>query len=138
LTRRSYLLLVLGFPLFLFLNLLVLQATAPQPLPSGEGVFQLLLTRYLPILLTLLLYGSILMASNTLLNGLSDEKRNRVMEVLLLSVEPHQLLTGKFIALALAGLLQVASWGGIGYLIFVLGGRQLDLSGISLPPVLPR
>jgi ABC-2 type transport system permease protein len=53
---------------------------------------------------------SIFTASGFLLQGLSEEKENRVMEVLLSSVSPRQLITGKVLGLGAAGLVQIALW----------------------------
>jgi ABC-2 type transport system permease protein len=42
--------------------------------------------------------------------GLGDEKESRLIEVLLSSVSPRQLLTGKVLGLGAAGLVQVVVW----------------------------
>ncbi len=49
-----------------------------------------------------------------MLNSISSEKQNRVIEVLLLSVSPHQLLVGKIAALGLIGMAQTGIYIGIG------------------------
>lgn len=54
-----------------------------------------------------LLTISIFMSSGYLLQGIAEEKQNRVIEILLSSVTPTQLLTGKMMGLGAAGLLQV-------------------------------
>lgn len=53
---------------------------------------------------------TIFMSSGYLLNALSEEKENRVMEVLLSSVKPEALLVGKFAGLGVAALLQMTIW----------------------------
>jgi len=45
-----------------------------------------------------------------MLQGLGEEKENRLMEILLSSVSARQLLTGKVLGLSAAGLVQVAVW----------------------------
>ena len=58
----------------------------------------------------MLLIVSVLTAAGYLLQGLSEEKENRIMEVLLSSLKPEQLMFGKLVGLGAAGLLQMAVW----------------------------
>lgn len=58
----------------------------------------------------MLLIVSVLTAAGYLLQGLSEEKENRIMEVLLSSLKPEQLMFGKLVGLGAAGLLQMAIW----------------------------
>ena len=58
----------------------------------------------------MLLIVSVLTAAGYLLQGLSEEKENRIMEVLLSSLKPEQLMFGKLLGLGAAGLLQMAVW----------------------------
>jgi ABC-2 type transport system permease protein len=53
---------------------------------------------------------SIFTSSGFLLQGLGEEKENRVMEILLSSVSPMELITGKVLGLGAAGLLQIVIW----------------------------
>jgi ABC-2 type transport system permease protein len=81
----------------------------------------------LPLLTTMILYMSIIIASGELLKSVSKEKENRVMEILMASVSPRQLLTGKVIGLGGIGLLQTLVWLGAGYAMLRLGGQTFDL-----------
>jgi ABC-2 type transport system permease protein len=65
---------------------------------------------FVPMIFGFLLIMSIGASSGYLLQGLGEEKENRVMEVLLSSVSPRQLLTGKILGLGAAGLIQVIVW----------------------------
>ena len=77
------------------------------------------------------------MASGLLLSSVSNEKKDRVIETLLLSVHPRQLLIGKTVAQGIAGLLQAAVWGGMAIGLFALTGNALRLPpGIELSPSL--
>lgn len=78
-----------------------------------------------PLVFGLLLVMSIGMSSGFLLQGLSEEKENRIMEVLLSSVSPRQLLTGKVIGLGAGGLLQVVVWLGSVLLVVRLAGDTI-------------
>ncbi|AKG54337.1 membrane protein putative [Dehalogenimonas sp. WBC-2] len=64
----------------------------------------------LPYLFSILLVMSIFTSSGYLLQGLSEEKENRIMEILLSSVSSRQLITGKVLGLGAAGLAQMAIW----------------------------
>jgi ABC-2 type transport system permease protein len=63
-----------------------------------------------PYVFTMLLFTSIFMSASYLLRGIADEKENRVIEVMLSSVSPDELLRGKLIGLAGVGLTQVGIW----------------------------
>jgi len=58
----------------------------------------------------LLLFMSIFTSSAYLLQGMAEEKENRVMEMVLSSISPDQLMLGKLIGLGAAGLLQMGVW----------------------------
>jgi ABC-2 type transport system permease protein len=63
-----------------------------------------------PIVFAVLFMISIFFASGFLFQSVTEEKENRVMEILLSSVSSRQLLVGKVLGLGMAGLLQVAVW----------------------------
>jgi ABC-2 type transport system permease protein len=92
------------------------------------------LTFFVPYITMMIFYIVILMSSSLLLNSVSDEKKNRVMEVLLLSVSPQQMLTGKIVGLGILGLLQAVIWVGTGYTLLRVGGRTLSIPAELQPP----
>lgn len=53
---------------------------------------------------------SLIFTSTYVLQSLSEEKENRLMEILVSSVSTRQLLTGKVLGLGAAGLVQVIVW----------------------------
>ena len=63
-----------------------------------------------PLLFMVLFLVSILMSSGYLLQGTATEKENKVVEVLLASADPDEILAGKLVGLGGAGLLQIAIW----------------------------
>jgi len=87
-----------------------------------------MLTFFVPYVVMLVFYIVIFGSASLMLNSITDEKQNRVMEILMTSIRPVQLLTGKIIALGLVGLLQTVVWFGAGFLLLTLSGRQLELS----------
>lgn len=93
------------------------------------------LTFFLPYVVTMIFYVVILGSSSLMLNSVTNEKSNRVIEILMTSITPTQMLTGKIIALGLVGLLQTLVWSGAGYALLLLSGRSIELgAGFMLPP----
>jgi ABC-2 type transport system permease protein len=76
----------------------------------------------------LLLSISIFMSSSLLQQAMLIERQNRVLEVLLVSVRPLQLMAGKVLGLAAAGLLQI-----VVYAAFVFAVAPAALGAIDLP-----
>ena len=89
----------------------------------------------LPYLFSFLFWVAILMCSFTLLEGLGEEKENRVMEVLLSSISTKQLLLGKVIGLGIGGLLQILFWLLSGGLILGMASTTVGgmFSGLEIP-----
>jgi ABC-2 type transport system permease protein len=58
----------------------------------------------------LLLLMSLMTSAGYLLQGITEEKENRVIEIILSSVRPEDLLFGKLLGLGAAGILQLAVW----------------------------
>ena len=63
-----------------------------------------------PYIFGYLFIMSIMATSGSLLESVSEEKENRMIEVLLSSVSVRQLLVGKMLGRGLAGLVQIAVW----------------------------
>ena len=90
----------------------------------------------LSFILGFLLLIAIFVGSGTLQQSISEEKENRLIEVLLTSVSPVALLAGKIVALGAAGLIQVGVWVAS---IAVLGPRIFaqipDFGSLQLDPL---
>ncbi len=93
---------------------------------------------FVPYLLGMVFYGVTLGTSTTMLNSMSREKSNRMLENLLSAVTPREILTGKIVALGLIGLLQAVLWFGSIFTLAALGASVLPawLGGVRLPPAL--
>jgi len=72
-----------------------------------------------PVAFVYILWISIFMIAQMLLTSTIEEKSNRVIEVLLSSVSPVQLMAGKIIGPALTGLTMILAWA-----FFALVGLQ--------------
>jgi ABC-2 type transport system permease protein len=87
-----------------------------------------------PTIMTLMLYMSIIMSSSVLVAAVTDEKKNRVMEVLLSSVSTGQMITGKLMAVAFLGMLLILTWAGVFLFVALFGGGALNIpADFSLP-----
>ena len=63
-----------------------------------------------PFIFTALFMASIFMGAGTLLQSVSEEKENRMVDVLLTSVSPLALMAGKIVALGTTSLVQMIVW----------------------------
>lgn len=66
------------------------------------------------IYLFIFIYGSQVM------RGVIEEKTNRIMELMISSIKPFELMMGKIIGIGALALLQFVIWIGLGALIFML------------------
>lgn len=84
----------------------------------------------LPYLFTLIFVLSIFITSGYLLQSVTEEKENRVVEIVLSSVPALPLMAGKVLGLGAAGLTQVAIWLTTALIAIPLVNQQfsLDLS----------
>jgi ABC-2 type transport system permease protein len=104
------------------------------PIP-GYTCESSILLRYLPLIVLVVFMVAIITTASTLLQNMSKEKENRLLEVLLISASPGQLLAGKILGLGIIGLLQVSIWLGTIFAIFNHGQAALSLpADFSIPP----
>lgn len=81
----------------------------------------------------LLIYFFVLMYGMMVMRGVMEEKSNRIVEVIISSVKPFQLLFGKIVGIGLVGLTQIALWIVLGTAIVtgitaVMGGDAATAS----------
>lgn len=84
---------------------------------------------------TMLIYMFILFYGAMVMQGVMEEKTNRIVEVMISSVRPFELMMGKIIGIGLVGLTQMFMWGimTVALLIgasFLLGG-SMDAQAMS-------
>lgn len=90
----------------------------------------------LPIIFAIIFMISIFFASGFLFQSVTEEKENRIIEILLSSVSSTQLLVGKILGLGIAGLIQILVW-----LVTILIFSELapsiipSLSGLHISPI---
>jgi ABC-2 type transport system permease protein len=98
----------------------------------------------MPFIVTMFVLIPLFTGGGYLLQSLGKEKGEKVMEVLLVTVRPRQLLTGKLLGLGLLVIVQYAIWLLVGgTALAVLSGNPLgalpglQLSGGDLAVILP-
>ncbi|MCL2042404.1 MAG: ABC transporter permease [Bacteroidales bacterium] len=74
-----------------------------------------------------LVYFVIFIFGAQVMNGVMQEKTNRVVEVMVSTVKPVQLMAGKIIGIALVGLTQFVLW--IVFTLIIMGVSSVFLSG---------
>jgi ABC-2 type transport system permease protein len=84
-------------------------------------------------LFIMMLYMTILMWGVAVQRSIIEEKNNRVIEVLLSSLRPEDLLFGKIFGVGAVGLTQYAVWGLVGSIMtaygLTMGGPVAELAG---------
>ncbi|MCW1968978.1 MAG: ABC transporter permease [Anaerolineae bacterium] len=89
--------------------LIITQRTALQPVEVGTAKSNLD-GPPVPMFVALIFFTALFGSSSLLINTISSEKENRIMEVLLTSISPLQLLTGKILAMGSIGIVQLLIW----------------------------
>ena len=81
----------------------------------------------LSYILSFMIYMFIFMFGNMVMRSVIEEKNNRVIEVIVSSVKPFQLMLGKIVGVASVGLLQFLIW------IVLTLGISFIIGGIAAP-----
>ena len=76
-----------------------------------ERTVELLLRMGVPFLLGVFLLTALLFSSGYLVQAVAVDKESKIVEVLLSSADPNEILLGKLLGLGVAGLIQLAVWG---------------------------
>ena len=81
------------------------------------------------MLLTFLIYFFVMTYGGTVMQSIIEEKVNRIVEVMVSSIKPVQLLIGKIVGVGFVGLFQMLIWG------LLLGVILMVASGIADIPM---
>lgn len=93
------------------------QKLAPQEDLTQSSNLSGSMSFWVPYATMFIFFFVITMSGGFMLQSVSKEKENRVVEVLLLSLRPRELMLGKVVGLGVAALLQMALWAGAGLLM---------------------
>ncbi|RLC96995.1 MAG: hypothetical protein DRI77_07805 [Chloroflexi bacterium] len=95
--------------------------TLSEGAEAGQSdVWAILSSFVLPIVFTMMLSITIFVSAGFLLQGVGEEKERRVIEILISSLTPTELLAGKILGLGAVGLTQILVWFGTGWAL--MGG----------------
>jgi ABC-2 type transport system permease protein len=106
--------------------------------PEGDQVtgideaLDLLVRTTIPLFLGILLLTALLSASGYLVQTVSTDKESKIVEVLLSSVTPEEILAGKLFGLGAAGLVQFAVWSSMVVVVAITATAALA-SVVAIP-----
>ena len=89
------------------------------------------LSSILGLVLALAIYMFVLSYGAMIMSGVVEEKTNRIVEVIVSSCKPLELMLGKIIGVALVGFTQFAIWG---ILLSVGGTIAASIFGLNMSP----
>lgn len=84
--------------------------------------------QYAPMAFVYLMFVSLMQSVQYLLSNTIEEKSNRIIEVLLASVTPDELMLGKLVGIGMAGLTTIVAW----LLTFILFINFYDSTGTAV------
>ena len=87
----------------------------------------------LGLMLSLITYMFVLMYGAMIMNSVIEEKTNRIVEVVVSSCRPFQLMLGKIIGVGLVGLTQMAIWIILLAIVGTVAGSALGWTGVQAP-----
>ena len=94
---------------------------------SGSAI----VSQILGIVFAMFAYMFVLMYGAMIMNGVIEEKTNRIVEVIVSSCKPLELMLGKIIGVALVGFTQLVVWGALMMMVsaaFGFGGLFMGMS----------
>lgn len=98
---------------------------AKQITEAGEKDAQTYTAYAIGFLSAFLIYMSLFIYGTQVMRGVIEEKVSRIVEVIISSVKPFQLLLGKIIGVGMVGLTQFLLWIVISVVLSVVGGSML-------------
>lgn len=97
-----------------------------------DEALDLLVRTTIPLFLGILLLTALLSASGYLVQTVATDKESKIVEVLLSSVTPEEILAGKLLGLGAAGLVQFAVWSSM--VVFVALTASTALASVVAIP----
>lgn len=105
-----------------------ISVTAKEITDEGEKDSSTAASMIIAMSLSVLIYITLFVYGSQVMRGIIEEKQNRIVEVIISSVKPFQLMMGKIIGIGLVGLTQFLLW------IVVSGVLMTVASSIFMDP----
>lgn len=96
---------------------------------GGRADFVVAFVMLFFIYMTVLIYGL------SVMRGVIEEKQSRIVEVLVSSVKPTQMMLGKVIGIGLVGLTQISVWALSALLLTTVGVSTFASRGMTMPSI---
>jgi ABC-2 type transport system permease protein len=112
------------------MDLTVVELATGNELDSEAAFVAKFLT---PFIFAFILLMAVNTTSQFLMSGVVEEKENRMMEILLTSCTPLEMLWGKLLGLGALGLTQVALWAAAGYGLVRLQADSAFAQAVHIP-----
>lgn len=96
---------------------------------QSKGIGEMMFRTFAPMIVYFLLYFMLISYGQSISKVIISEKSSKVMELLLTSVKPYAVITGKIVGMTCVAILQLCSWIAGGILGFAGGnliGKQLN------------
>lgn len=107
-----------------------------QPKPGGGAKEALLVRSILPLAASYLLMMALMLSGSWMLQGTIEERSNKLLETVLATVSPEQLMYGKLLGTVAVGLTMIAAWIGCGMVAaFATQGAIADMIRPALAPL---
>ena len=85
------------------------------------------------MILTFLIYMFVMSYGGMVMQSVMEEKTSRIVELMVSSVKPLQLMLGKIIGIGLVGIVQLCIWGIMLTAILAVAGSMLGIAALQSP-----
>jgi ABC-2 type transport system permease protein len=90
---------------------------------------------FLGLIMGMAVYFAVVLFAASVMRGVLEEKRDRIVEVLLSSIRARQLIVGKVLGIGAASLFQMLIWVGFAAAAFIWGPAIAANYGVGFPDV---
>ena len=109
-----------------WVNLMTIKVTKGGKEQEDQG-----LSFLVTFIMVMFLYMALIMYGVFVMRSVYEEKQSRVVEVIISSCKPFQLMAGKVLGVGAVGLLQYAIWAAVAALLTIYSGSIMQLFSAS-------
>lgn len=103
---------------------------------GSESTSSAAIAHILGILSTVTIYMFIMMYGSMVMQSVTEEKTSRIVEIMISSVRPFDLMIGKIIGIGFVGITQICLWGILLFIFSGIGGlfltKGIPVSGMQM------